>query len=177
MKLTWFGGTTLRVYVGGEIVVVDAEGAPAGIDRGELLAGADRVIKLSGDKELQAIDPAGWRPRAVPKLLDDAAIPVAIWRIGEGAVLVEGAGEPPLVLLGGGAPPRFGRWADGAVIVLLGASGSLVATATVLLYVSRVKLIALAADEQALDVVIDELSEHLDGAGLVSLEPGLALEV
>ena len=27
MKLTWFGGTTLRVYLGGAIIVVDADEA------------------------------------------------------------------------------------------------------------------------------------------------------
>ena len=43
MKLTWFGGTALRVYIGGDIVVVDADAAPQGIDRGELLAGADKI--------------------------------------------------------------------------------------------------------------------------------------
>jgi hypothetical protein len=53
----------------------------------------------------------------------------------------------------------------------------LIAEATVLLDVARPRLMALAVDEQTLDTAIEELSEHLDGAGLVSLEPGLALEV
>jgi len=47
----------------------------------------------------------------------------------------------------------------------------------VLLDVARPRLVALAVDEQTLDVAIAQLSEHLDGAGLVSLEPGLAVEV
>jgi len=63
------------------------------------------------------------------------------------------------------------------VVVLCSAKESLVADATVILDVARPKLVALAVDEQTLDQVIEELSEHLDGAGLVSLEPGLALEV
>jgi len=46
MKLTWFGGTTLRVYVGGEIVVIDAGGAADGIDHGELVAGANHLVAL-----------------------------------------------------------------------------------------------------------------------------------
>jgi hypothetical protein len=39
------------------------------------------------------------------------------------------------------------------------------------------RLIVLALDEQTLDTVVGELGEHLEGVGLVSLEPGLALEV
>jgi hypothetical protein len=62
-------------------------------------------------------------------------------------------------------------------VVVTSGRDSLVAEATVLLDVARPRLIALAADEQTLDSAIEALSEHLDGAGLVSLEPGLALEV
>ena len=173
MKLTWFGGTTLRVYVGGEIVVVDAERAPEGIDRGELLAGADQVVRMG---EAKQIDPALWRPKSAPRAIDDAQ-PVEVLMIGPGALLISAAGEPPLVILGSGEAPRYGRWADGAVVVLTSARESLVAEATVLLDVARPRLIALAVDEQTLETAIAELSEHLDGAGLVSLEPGLALEV
>ena len=75
------------------------------------------------------------------------------------------------------AAPRFGRWADGAVIVLTSAREALVAEATVLLDVARPRLIALAVEAETLDAVVAELGEHLQGTGLVSLEPGLALEV
>lgn len=178
MKLTWFGGTTLRIHIGGEIVVVDAENALQGIDRAELLGGAERVAGLAGDASLPVIDPAGWRPRSAPKLLDDKPLASAqVLRIGSDALLVDAAGEPPLVILGGGEAPRFGRWADGAVIVLTALGESLVATATVLLDVARPRLIALAADEQLIDLAVAELGEHLDGTALVSMEPGLALEV
>jgi hypothetical protein len=63
------------------------------------------------------------------------------------------------------------------VIVLTSARESFIAEATVLLDVARPRLLALAVDEQTLDVAVAELSEHLAGAGLVSLEPGLAVEV
>lgn len=176
MKLTWFGGTTLRVYAGGEIVVIDADLAPAGVDRGELLAGADRVVALAGDKSVPRIDPATWRPKPAGRAIDTLP-PMEILAIGPAALLIAAAGEPPLVILGSAEPPRFGRWADGAVVLLTSGRESFVAEATVLLDVARLRLIALAVDEQNLDQAIDELSEHLDGAGLVSLEPGLALEV
>ena len=176
MKLTWFGGTTLRVYIGGAIVVVDADGVPDGVDRGELLAGVDRSVGLSDDPAVPSIDLAQWRPRPAPRGIDDV-LPVEIFGIGTSALLIAAAGEPPLVILGSAEPPRFGRWADGAVVVLTSGRDSLVAEATVLLDVARPRLIALAADEQMLDRAVDELAEHLDGAGLVSMEPGLALEV
>ena len=174
MKLTWFGGTALRAYVGGEIVVVDPDTAPAGVDRGELLAGADRVIAF-GDA-IPAIDPATWRPKPVGRAIDE---PVAmdVLRIGPQALLLAAAGEPSLVLLGPGELPRFGRWADGAVIVLLSAREAMVTEVTAMLDVTRPRLIALAVDEQMLDLAVGQIAEHLDGAALVSLEPGLALEV
>ena len=62
-------------------------------------------------------------------------------------------------------------------MILMSARESLVAEATVLLDVARPRLIVLALDEQTLDTVVEELGEHLQGVGLVSLEPGLALEV
>jgi hypothetical protein len=62
-------------------------------------------------------------------------------------------------------------------MILMSARESLVAEATALLDVARPRLIVLALDEQTLDTVVGELGEHLEGVGLVSLEPGLALEV
>ena len=180
MKLTWFAGATVRVHIGGQILVADADGAPGFIDRRELLSGADRNFSFAaGDEGLPVVDPAKWRPRTPPKFLDDtpADETVRIQRIGAGAVLIDAIGEPPLVLIGGVEAPRFGRWADNAVVTLFGDGEAIVATGTQLLEIARPKLIALAADEQAIDLAIEALREHLAGAALVSLEPGLALEV
>jgi len=175
MKLTWFGATTTRVYIGGKIFVIDPESAPGGIDRAELVAGADRVLSLGGD-DLEFIDASKWRPRKVAALMDEEMPAVDVYRIGERAVLVEATGEPPLVMIGGAAP-RFGRWADGAVIVLLEAGDVAGAIGTALLDVSRPKLIALADAEDAVDGAVEALREHLDGAGLIALEEGMAVEV
>jgi hypothetical protein len=179
MKLTWFGGTTIRVHSGGAILVADAKLAPEGIDPGELVSGADRVFLLiSQDASLAAVDPTKWKKRKRAKVIDeeDELPDVDVFSIGDAAVLIDAVGEPTVVLLAGSEPPGFGRWADDAVIVLCGASEGLVTTGTVLLDVARPKLIALAADEQTLDIAIDALREHLDGVALLSLEPGLALE-
>jgi len=180
MKLTWFAGTTMRIHIGGQILVADADDAPASIDRRELVSGADRTFGLAvAGLALPKIDPAQWRPRPVKSLLDQAQpdVEVKILSVGHRIVLVDAPGEPPLVLIATSEAPRFGRWADDAVVVLFGAREGLVATGTVLLDIARPRLIALAADEADIDIAVEELREHLDGAGLVSLEPGLAVEV
>jgi hypothetical protein len=173
VKLTWFGGMALRVYVGGQIVVVDPDAAPAEVDRGELLAGADRVV--GGNDVLPVVDPATWRTRPVPRMTEEGPV-VEVARLGD-ALLVAVAGEPPLVILGEGTLPRFGRWAERAVIVLTTAGEGLVAEVTGLLDVARPRLLALAVDQKTLEPAIAAISAHLDGTVLVSLEPGLALEV
>jgi hypothetical protein len=180
MKLTWFAKTTIRIHIGGQILVADPEQAPAFVDQRELVSGADRVFTLAeADEGLPLVDAAKWRPRAAARPIDDAPVDdgVKILRIGRGAILVDAAGEPPLALIASSEAPRFGRWSNDAVVVLFGAREGLVATGTVLLDIAQPRLIALAADEATLDLAIAELGEHLEGAGLVSLEPGLALEV
>ncbi len=180
MKLTWFSGTTIRIHIGGQILVADADHAPGFVDRHELVSGADRVFALAGDAaNLPLLDPANWRPRTLPKIIDQTAGPleVVLHRLGEGVVLVDVADEPALVLAAGSRRPPFGRWADGAVVALFGTGKAMAATGAALLAAARPKLIALAADEPALDLAISVLRAHLGGSALVSLEPGLALEV
>jgi hypothetical protein len=172
MKLTWFGGTAMRVYVGGQILVVDPDAAPAGVDRGELLAGADRIV---AGEELPNVDPVSWRAKPMPRLMEE--VPAAEVARLERALLIAAAGEPALVIVGDGALPRFGRWAESAVIVLTSASDGLVAEVAALLEVAQPRLVALAMGSQMLDRVVDQIAGHLGGTGLTSLEPGLAVEV
>lgn len=177
MKLTWFGGTTIRIHIGGAILVVDPAGAPEGIDAAELVSGADRVIAGFG-ANLPAVDSRNWKPRKPPRLLDEADIPASVdaWSAGAGAVLVEAMGEPPLLLVSGAAPP-LGRWAESAVVALFGPGERLVALAQAILDDTPPRLLALAGDEAAVDSAISALRDRLDGTGLVSLEAGLALEI
>jgi hypothetical protein len=178
MKLTWFGGTTIRIHIGGAILVVDAAGAPVGIDAAELVSGADLVIAGFGDG-LPYVDAARWKPRKPPRLLDEGIEPAGVeaWRAGEGALLVDAVGEPPLLLLRGSGLPETGRWMEGAVAVLFGDAGVLTGLGEAMLDDVPPRLLALAGSEAAIDGTIPALRERLDGTGLVALEAGMALEI
>jgi len=174
MKLTWFGGTTVRVHIGGVILVVDPDGAPAAVDRAELLSGADRVISAG---ELRSVDLSNWHPRKVGRLLDETEeAPVDVWSNETGAILIEALGEAPLLLVLHSVPP-LGRWAESAIVVLFGGGGQLVDLGRALLDERSPRLLALAGNETAIDDAVPRLRDHLDGSGLVALEAGMALEV
>ena len=170
MKLTWFGGTTLRVHIGGQIVVVDAEGAPSGIDASELVSGAELSLGFDSPA-LPAIDPLHWLPPRPSALLDEAPHRLELARMGDGMLMLLGTGEAPLVLAAG-MPQPAGRWARDAVIV---AFSGLVAEAALMQWGPR--LIALAIDADAADAVFGRLAPQLGETGLMLLEAGLALEV
>ena len=107
MKLTWFGGTTLRIHIGGSMLVIGAASRP-GVDADELVSGADRV--LGWDDALPVADAATWQPRRARTMLEEEAPePVLVHRLGAGQLLVDAVGEPPLLLL---AQPlaAAGRW-------------------------------------------------------------------
>ncbi len=179
MKLTWFAGTTVRIHIAGKILVSDPDGAPALVDRTELVAGADQIFDWGGEGSLPRIDAARWRPRRPQPLIDEPGVqpPVTLAMPGEGAVLVDALGEPPLVLIRGDVVPRLGRWANEAVVVLFGSGKQLVAIGLLLLEMTPPRLIALAADDAAIDLAIEGLRQQLAGTALIALEPGLALEV
>lgn len=177
MKLTWFGGTTIRIHIGGAILVLNPDGAPDTIDLAELLSGADQVIGGFG-ADLVVTDGQNWKPRKVPRLLDegDTLAPVEAWSCAAGTVLIDAIGEAPLLLLNGNAP-ALGRWAESAVVVLFGGGDRLATLGQAVLKDRAPRLLALAGDEAAVDLAIPALRGLLDGTGLVALEAGLALEV
>lgn len=174
MKLTWFGGMTLRVHIGGRMLVCDADAAPARVDRTELLSGADRAFALTDD--LPAIDPRRWAPRKLGALIDEGAeLPeVLVHRAGENAVLIEASGEPPLLIVTGPSG-EMGRWAREAVVVVAGEGQP--ETARSVVNEIGPRLLAIAAGDRVVDEVIAAVGGLLDGTGLMALEPGLALEV
>lgn len=172
MKLTWFGGTTMRIHIGGRMLVVDAAGAPATIDQTELLSGADRVFGLTDD--LPTIDPMRWQPRKVAALIDESEAEVLVHRAGPHAVLVEAVGEPPL-LIATGPVEEAGRWAREAVVLIAGRDLPEIASGVINEIGPR--LLAIAGSESGVDAVIATVRDRLDGTGLMALEPGLALEI
>lgn len=174
MKLTWFGAETVRAYIGGAILVLNADRAPAAVDQAELLSGADQVITTTS---LPLIDLTTWRPRVPTRLLDEQSEPsVNAYTSASAAVLVDAAGEPPLLLFPQ-SRPKLGRWADQAVILLGGNGEELVQLGMAVLSQRAPRLLALAGDDNALDHAVPALRDHLDGTGLVALEQGMALEV
>ena len=177
MKLTWFGGTTVRIHIGGAILVVDPESAPEGIDAVELVSGADAVVRAFG-AERPLVDTATWKPRKAPRILDEADdLPaVETWSAGLGALLVDAVGEPPLLLIAGEAPP-LGRWAETGVVTLFGDGAGLARLGLAVLADAPPRLLALAGDDAAIDTAIAALRDALGDTGLVSLEAGLAVEV
>jgi hypothetical protein len=168
MKLTWFGGTTIRIHIGGSILVADPAGI-GGVDPDELVSGADRVFAVD---DLERVDPAVWQPGRVGSMLDEAG-EVVVLGIDSGAI-VAAAGEPPLVLVKSKLP-RLGRWGRGAVVVVFGDGAD--GLAGDMLDAIGPKLIAIAAPEAVVERAFSALRDRLDGTGLASLEAGLALEV
>ncbi len=178
MKLTWFGGRALRVYTGGEIVLLDPEAATGGLDAVELRSGADQVFSTLEGDALPLIDTERWMPRRARRLIDEdentSRTEILVGRLGAGQVMVEAEGEAPLII-SSQAEAEVGRWADGAVVVLCDAA--LARPGTALLRNSGPRLIALAGEDEAVDEAFRLLSERMMGTGLVALEHGMALEV
>lgn len=175
MKLTWFGGTTLRIHIGGAIVVLNAR-AMADIDATELVSGADQIVDGFGES-LAQVDLDAWRRRPAQRLIDsEEGAGVQAWCGGRGAVLIDAADEAPLLLLQE-APGRLGRWASGCVVVLFGTDSELIHLGKSLLEGVAPRLIALAGDDEAVEQAFAALRERLDGTGLVALERSMAVEV
>jgi hypothetical protein len=173
MKITWFGQSALRIHLGGQVVVVDADQADAGVDQGELRSGADIVLAL--DDPQQKVDGSTWKPRPAQRILDvaDETRPVDVWSPGEGAVLIDPDEDMALLVLGGPVP-ELGRWVERAVVVMVGPG--LADRAVTLLERGAPRLLALAANEAELDAAITTIRDRLEGTGVIALERGLALE-
>jgi hypothetical protein len=176
MKLTWFGGTTIRIHVGGCILVADASLAPPGIDPAELVSGADRAFGLAISSDSPAmVDLKTWVPPRI-RPLDAGAPEATILGASPGVILVHANGERPLLLVAGELP-ALGRWARDAVLVLFGSSDQLAGRGQDALRQEAPFLLALAAAESELDAAVSALRPHLDATALAALEPGLGLEI
>lgn len=171
MKLTWFAGSTIRVHVGGRILVADPARI-SGVDAGELVSGADATFFI--DDAGEAVDPALWQPRRAAAMIDADDVPEVLVHGIEGGALVAAPGEAPLVLLK--APmARAGRWARDAVVVVFGDDAD--ALAGRVLDEVGPYLIAIAAPDATVERAIAMLRDKVGETLLVALEPGMALEV
>lgn len=171
MKLTWFAGSTIRIHIGGRILVADPAGI-SGVDAEELVSGADVAFFI--DEAGEAVDPALWQPRRVAAMIDADEVPEVMVHGVEGGALVAAAGEPPLLLLK--APMRrAGRWVRDAVVVVFGDEAD--ALAVRVLEGNGPHLIAVGAADAVLERAVAAVRERLGDTLLVALEPGMALEV
>jgi hypothetical protein len=169
MKLTWFGGRTLRVHIGGKIVVFGATGTPTGVDRTEVVSGADRLFEYENEPYWDA-DPLRWRPRRHSPLKETDESPVMVYYLDFGTLLVDAIGEAPLVLMG--TLSSAGRWSSEAAVVAFSEGAAINAIEAM-----APRLIALALPEGEADAVFNRLRDRLSDTALVALEPGMALEV
>lgn len=171
MKLTWFGASTFRIHAGGAIVVVEPEAAGAGIDRTELVSGADQIVAF-GDRTVLA----GWKPRAPlrPLEVDEQNRAPDVVALDGDTLVIDADGEAPVVVARG-ALPKLGKWADRAVFVLAGQA--LAGRLQGLLEEASPRLLALAGEDGELETAFAAARGKLDGTGMIALEHALAVEV
>lgn len=175
MKITWFGGSTFRLYVGGKIIVTDAGRAPDNADPHEIAAAADHRIDLSdGSVEYPYLEPETWsRPRHT--LLDEPEEEIlALYTLSGEGIFVDEPTEGPLIVAPAGLT-AWGRFADNAVVVLFGRADALIAGATALFVAARprVLMFAVTAGEPP---ALSDLAKSAGQCAIQVLEPGLAIE-
>lgn len=176
MKITWFGGGTFRLYVGGRIVVTDPRDAPAGVEAAELTAAADEVVALAGGASgLPQLDPDAFPARRRLRPLDEPdAAEARLFALGGVGLAIDDPGEAPLILAPGGVP-AWGPFADEAVVVLFGDAAAVADGAGTLLSTARPRLVALAAEGMS-DARFAALAATAGRTPMQVLEAGLAVE-
>jgi hypothetical protein len=176
MKLTWFGKSVFRIYIGGRIIVTDAQLAPEGVDGHELVAAADVEINLTDGKLDHPQIDDNWTAARPRRVIDqpEEVIEELYTLSGEG-VFIDEPQEGPVIL----APTvetAWGRFADNGVIVFFGNAGNVEQEIVDLLLSAKPRLIALALDGLT-DAQFAAIAAQCTVCPLQVLEPGLALEV
>jgi hypothetical protein len=172
MRITWFGGSAFRLYVGGSIVVTDPDAAPVSVDRAELVAAADHTLAASGIG-LPLLD-AAWRPQRRRREIDEPAIQqgLRVFSLDGGGLLLDAPEDGPLIVAS--ATAVWDRFADNVVAVLHGPADGLPNAVQRLCTAARPRLIALAAAPSERDFAAIAATDH--DMPLQVLELGLALE-
>jgi hypothetical protein len=149
---------------------------PDGVDSRELTAAADQTIDLSdGIAELPNLDVKTWQKAHPVRLIDEPVEQIAApYSIDGEALFIDEPQEGP-VIVSGGKEIAWGRFADGAVVVLFGTPGGVDEAAKSLFSGARPKLVALAADGYQ-STQLRTLAEISGRSALQILEKGLAVE-
>lgn len=170
MRITWFGGTVFRLYVGGEIIVTDGHLS----DDVEVLAAADHLVDLSGGMpgiEMSVSDAPHKRRKS---LLEEPEVGGVSLTARDGAALiVRDMGEGDLIVVT--RPLQWGRFADAGVVVLALGAETALRVAQDLFEAARPRLLILAVDDLN-DAQFAHLAEICGDCAVQVLEPGLALE-
>lgn len=176
MRITWFGGSTFRLYIGGKIFVTDVEKVSGGTDPHEVAAAADHRIDLSdGIVEFPYLEVETWRKKRPLRMIDEPEEQIAALYTIEGeALFIDEPQEGPVIVAPGGET-AWGHFADGAVVVLFGTAKGVEDGATSLLKAGRPKLIAIAADGFS-EKEMGRLAAVCGDCALQVLEKGLAVE-
>lgn len=174
MRITWFEGDVFRLYVGGKIIVTNKGGAGDG-DDADIHAAADHIVALAdGLPGMADFAAADWKPKQGRPLLevpeDDG---VSLYAIEKSALFMDDSSEGVLIVAS--KPINWGRFADGAVVVLAGHAAAVLAEAGQLFTLARPRLLALAVADLS-DAQFAHLAEICGNCAVQVLEPGLALE-
>lgn len=176
MKITWFGGSTLRLYIGGKIIVTDADKAPDTLDAHEVSAAADQMMALgAGLRALKSLDVDHWKSKKPVRLIDQPeGQELDFYAIANEALFIDEREEGPVIV----APADFagwGRFADQAIVVLYGDANAIVSSAQSLLTTARPRLLALGC-EAISDQAFAILAADCRDCALQVLEKGFAVE-
>lgn len=171
MKLTWFGGTALRIHIGGKMLVCAPQTAARDVNQAELTSGADTVLQINFGAG--SADPVAWHPRRPVALIDETEAPdVLVQDFGLGAAVVDAVGEPPLAIYGRGLL-FSGSWKTDAVVVAFNAFDAIHALADM-----HPRILALAFDDDlSLEPALETLGKDAGRTSIFALERGQALEV
>lgn len=178
MKITWFGRSTFRIYVGGKIVVMNPDDAPAHLVQEELRAGADQTLDLSDLAPLAAFDPQSWQKSRPARLVDETDSEpevLNVWRFGLRDVLIDAPIEETVTFVSNAIESTTPIAIDG-VWVIWGDAKDIELSVEKILTNQRPSVIALATTDVT-DTQMQRLAQLANGRTILILEPELALEV
>lgn len=178
MKITWFGKSVFRIYVGGRIVVIDPQLAPSHVALEELRAGTDQTLILDDLSTLTAFNPTSWQKSRPARLVDETDSKqdaLTSWRLSVEGVLIDTPIEETITIVSNPLGEVTLPSVDG-VWLLWGEAEGIERAVDNILTSQRPSVIALAITDVT-DQQMGELARIAMGRTILILEPELALEV